>query len=249
MRPTPSATSAPARSAEAGSNIAILLFDKITALDAIGPYEVLSRLPGATVQFVAAQPGPQRADTGFLSLIADYGINDVAEADVLVVPGGPGTRGMLEDAEVLEWIRTVHATSRWTTSVCTGALLLGSAGLLEGLPATTHWAASERLAEFGAKATSARIVEHGKVITAAGVSAGIDLGLHIARLVAGDEVTRAIQLVIEYDPVSRSDTGPLAKATPETVKLAREMLRSQFATPPAPANQPSTRLTSPRRSG
>lgn len=119
-------------------DIAVLLFDQITALDGIGPYEVLSRLPNATVRFVAAQPGPHRTDTGFLTLIADYGLRDITSPDIVVIPGGPGTRDLLDDPEVLEWIRTVHTTSRWTTSVCTGALLLGAAGILDGLPATTH---------------------------------------------------------------------------------------------------------------
>lgn len=245
MPPTPSASSAFPIQREAGIDIAILLFDHITALDAIGPYEVLSRLPDATVRFVAAEPGLQRADTGFLALTADYGLGDVVDPDVLIIPGGPGTRDLLEDAEVLEWIRTAHATSRWTTSVCTGALLLGSAGLLKGLPATTHWAATDRLADYGADAVSARIVEHGKVITAAGVSAGIDLGLRLAQLAAGDAVASAIQLVIEYDPQAPLDTGSLAKATPETVTLALELLRSPFATPAAPPNPPPSRRSPP----
>ncbi len=225
-------------------DIAVLLFEQITALDAIGPYEVLSRLPDATVRFVAVRPGPQRTDTGFLSLVADYGLEDVVDADVLIVPGGPGTRDLLDDAELLEWIRTVHATSRWTASVCTGALLLGSAGLLKGLPATTHWAATDRLADFGADATSARIVENGKVITAAGVSAGIDLGLRLAQLAAGDQVAAAIQLVIEYDPQAPFDTGSLAKAASGTVAMARAMLRSPFAAAPASPN-PSPAESSP----
>lgn len=219
-------------------DIAFLIFDRITALDAIGPYEVLSRLPDATVRFVAAEPGPKRTDTGFLTLVADYGLDDVVDPDVLVVAGGPGTRDLLDDAEVLEWIRTVHTTSRWTTSVCTGALLLGSAGVLKGMRATTHWAARDRLSEYGAEATSARIVEDGKVITAAGVSAGIDLGLRLAHLAAGDEMARAIQLVIEYDPQAPFEAGSPAAAGPDTVALAQELLRSSFAMPP-PDRPPS----------
>lgn len=220
-------------------DIAFLIFDRITALDAIGPYEVLSRLPDATVRFVAAEPGPIRTDTGFLTLIADYGLDDVVDPDVLVVPGGPGTRALLDDADVLSWIRAVHTTSRWTASVCTGALLLGAAGVLAGLGATTHWAAQESLANYGAEASSARIVENGKVITAAGVSAGIDLGLRLAQLAAGEEMARAIQLVIEYDPMAPFDAGSPAAAGPETVALAQELLRSPFATPPPPARTPT----------
>lgn len=245
MRPTDSATSAPPSLGDESIHIAILLFDQITALDAIGPYEVLSRLPGATVQFVAAKRGPQRADTGFLALVADYGLDDVVDPDVLVVPGGPGTRDLLEDEELLEWLRTAHATSHWTASVCTGALLLGAAGLLKGLEATTHWAATDRLAAYGADAISARIVERGKLITAAGVSAGIDLGLHLAELLAGDRVAEAIQLVIEYDAPAAFQPSPLSRATPGTVKLAQELLGSSFAKPPAPPKPPPSRASSP----
>lgn len=218
-------------------DIAVLLFDQITALDAIGPYEVLSRLPNATVRFVAAHPGPRRTDTGFLTLVADYGLEDVTNPDIVVIPGGPGTRGLLDNGEVLEWVRTVHATSRWTTSVCTGALLLGAAGILDGLPATTHWAAKHQLSDYGAEASSKRIVENSKVITAAGVSAGIDLGLRLAQLVAGDQLAKAIQLVIEYDPQAPFDISSTAATSPDTVALAQELLRSPFAaTPSAPTN-------------
>lgn len=223
-------------------DIAFLIFDRITALDAVGPYEVLSRLPDATVRFVAAEPGPKRTDTGFLSLVADYGLDDVVDPDVLLVPGGPGTRDLLENPEILDWIRTAHATSRWTASVCTGALLLGAAGVLVGLRATTHWAALERLSDYGAQATNSRVVEDGKVITAAGVSAGIDLGLRVAQLTAGDELARAIQLVIEYDPLAPFESGPAA-AGPDTVALAQRLLHTPFATPPPP-NRASASLPS-----
>lgn len=218
---------------ETDIDIAVLLFDRITALDAIGPYEVLARVPGATVRFVAVRPGPQRTDTGFLTLVADYGLDDGLAHDIVVVPGGPGTLDLLEDADLLGWIRAAHAGTRWTASVCTGALLLGAAGILEGLSATTHWASMDRLSEFGAEATHGRVVENGRVLTAAGVSAGIDVGLRLAQLVAGDAVAKAIQLVIEYDPQAPFDSGSPAAATPETVALARELLQSPFRTPPA----------------
>lgn len=242
MTGTPAADAPSSRpSPGVGIDVAFLIFDRITALDAIGPYEVLSRLPGATVRFVAPVPGPISTDTGFLSLGGDYGLDDVVEPDVLVVPGGPGIRALLDDERVLDWIRAVHETSRWTASVCTGALLLGAAGVLDGMPATTHWAAMERLADYGAEATHSRIVENGKVITAAGVSAGIDLGLRLAQLLAGQEMARAIQLVIEYDPLDQFDAGSPAAAGPETVALARDLLGSPFATPPRRGRQPSHR--------
>lgn len=226
-------------------DIAFLLFDGITALDAIGPYEVLSRLPEATVRFVAAETGPQRTDTGFLALVADYGLDDVVNPDILVVPGGPGTRDLLDDAEVLEWIRTVHTTTRWTTSVCTGALLLGAAGILKGVSATTHWAAMHSLSDYEADATNERVVESGKVITAAGVSAGIDLGLRLAQLAAGDQIASAIQLILEYDAQTPLDGSPAA--APDTVALAHELLQAPFArrSPPLAAlpAQSSSRRT------
>lgn len=217
------------RETEAGPEIAVLLFDRITALDAIGPYEVLSRLPGAVVRFVALERGPQRADTGFLTLTADYALDEVLAPDIVVVPGGPGSRDLVTNTAVLDWVRTVHRTSRWTTSVCTGALILGAAGILEGGDATTHWAALDQLAGYGAVPTESRIVSAGKILTAAGVSAGIDLGLHIVELVAGEQVAKAIQLIIEYDSRPGSERGPASTASAQTVALARHLLISPFA--------------------
>ncbi|MDX6662358.1 MAG: hypothetical protein QOG09_460, partial [Solirubrobacterales bacterium] len=198
--------------------IAILLFPELTALDAIGPYEVLSRLPGAEVRFVAKEPGPQRTDTGALALSADHSLADVPSPEIFVVPGGAGTRPMLGDEVTLDWIRRAHETSQWTTSVCTGSLALGAAGVLDGLRATSHWIWSEYLSAFGATPVDERVVEDGKVITAAGVSSGIDMALRLSELVAGEEVARAIQLGIEYDPTPPFDSGSPAKATPELVE-------------------------------
>lgn len=203
--------------------IAFLLFDRITALDVIGPYEVLSRLPGAEVRFVAAQPGGKRADSGALTLVADYGLDDIAHPEIVVVPGGPGTRGLVQDEELLEWIRSVHQSTRWTTSVCTGALLLGAAGVLDGLRATTHWRALELLAPYGAEPVRERIVEEGKVITAAGVSAGIDMALRLANREAGEEVAKAIQLIIEYAPEPPFDAGSPDRVSPRVVSLANDL--------------------------
>src|SRR5215831_13742087 len=158
-------------------DIAIPLFEDITALDAIGPYEVLSRLPGARVRFVATTPGPYRTDNRQLTLVADEALSAVAHPEVVMVPGGFGTRALMTPNPLLDWIRTAHETSQWTTSVCTGSLLLGAAGLLRGLEATTHWTVLDQLAALGARPTSRRVVEQGKIVTAAGVSSGIDMAL------------------------------------------------------------------------
>lgn len=206
--------------------IAIPLFDRLTALDAIGPYEVLSRVPGAEVLFVAAEPGSKRTDTGALALSADRGLSDVPQPDIVVVPGGRGTRDQPHD-ELLAWIQQAHQTSRWTTSVCTGALLLGAAGILDGLRATTHWLFFDQLREFGAEPTLERVVEQGKVITAAGVSSGIDMALRLVQLIAGDELAQAVQLSIEYDPQPPLDAGSPAKAPQRIVELVRSAERPQ----------------------
>jgi putative intracellular protease/amidase len=211
--------------------ITIPLYDRFTALDAVGPYEVLCRLPGAEVVFVAEQPGPVRTDTRALTLVAQRALADVDACDVVVVPGGPGTREMLEPQPLHEWLRAIDATTQWTTSVCTGALLLGAAGLLDGLEATTHWSAFDTLASLGARPTERRVVPQGKVVTAAGVSAGIDMALWLAAQIAGDEVAKAIQLGIEYDPQPPFDSGSIAKASPET----KELVRLATAPPPTSA--------------
>ena len=201
--------------------IAIPIFDRLTALDAVGPYEVLSRLPGATVSFVAAEPGPKRTENGMLALTADESFAGLTDPEVLVVPGGIGTRALMRDEPTLAWLRGVHRSSQWTTSVCTGSLLLAAAGILHGLEATTHWLSLDLLAEHGALPVSRRVVEQGKVITAAGVSAGIDMALTLAARIAGDEIAQAIQLGIEYDPEPPFRSGSLAVARPEIVAMVR----------------------------
>jgi putative intracellular protease/amidase len=204
-------------------NIAIPIFDRFTALDAVGPYEVLSRLPGATVHFVAAERGPTRTDSAMLAVTADLALDELAEPDVIVVPGGPGTRVLTEDEQLLGWLRRAHETSAWTTSVCTGSLLLAAAGLLDGLEATTHWMALDLLAQLGATPVSRRVVEHpeARIITAAGVSAGLDMALMLAARIAGDERAQAIQLIIEYDPEPPFVGGSVDKAPAGVVELAR----------------------------
>ncbi len=192
--------------------IAILIFDKLTALDAVGPYEVLRSVPGWEVRFVAPAKGEVRTDSGALGLSADYSLEEVTAADVVLVPGGKGSRPLMEDDAVLSWLRTIDQGTRWTTSVCTGSLVLGAAGLLEGKRATCHWLFLEQLRGLGADPVGGRFVQDGKTITAAGVSAGIDMALHLVGQEAGPEVAQAVQLGIEYDPQPPFDAGSPAKA-------------------------------------
>jgi putative intracellular protease/amidase len=207
--------------------VAIPLYDRFTALDAVGPYEVVQRIPGAQVTWLAHEPGPVGADTGQLHLHADAAFEDLPEPDILIVPGGTGTDAVLEDERLVGWIRRAHETSQWTTSVCTGSLLLGAAGVLDGLEATSHWLDLETLGRFGARPTSRRVVEQGKVITAAGVSSGIDMGLVLAAKIIGPEGAQAIQLGIEYDPQPPFDSGSTEKASPEIVEFVRGFAASR----------------------
>jgi putative intracellular protease/amidase len=201
--------------------IAIPLYDRFTALDAVGPYEVLQRLPRAEITWLAHEPGPVGTDTGQLHLVADAAFEDLPDPEIVVVPGGTGTNDFLEDERLVGWIRRAHESSEWTTSVCTGSLLLGAAGLLDGLEATSHWLDLVDLERYGARPTGRRVVEQGKVITAAGVSSGIDMGLTLAAKIAGPEVAQAIQLGIEYDPQPPFDSGSTDKAPEEIVELVR----------------------------
>jgi putative intracellular protease/amidase len=203
--------------------IGITLYEGFTALDAVGPYEVLSRLPGAQVSWLAAEAGPVRTDNDMLGLVADAPYEDLPDPDIVLVPGGFGTRALLDDERILGWIRAAHETSQWTTSVCTGSLLLGAAGVLDGLDATSHWLELPTLERFGACPTGRRVVEQGKVITAAGVSSGIDMALVLAAKIAGPDVAKAIQLGIEYDPQPPFDSGSTEKAAPETVAFLRRL--------------------------
>jgi transcriptional regulator GlxA family with amidase domain len=204
-------------------DIVCLLFEGITALDIVGPYEVLQRLPEANVKFVAKAAGEVRTDNKFLALVADYALAEVTSAHVLVIPGGFATRALEGDTALLEWIRAVDATTTWTTSVCTGSLLLAAAGLLDGKEATTHWASLDRLKEYGAIPTGRRVVEQGKIITAAGVSSGIDMGLTLVARIAGDEYAQGVQLGIEYDPQPPFDSGSLEKAPAPVADFMREL--------------------------
>jgi len=200
--------------------IAIVLYPEFTCLDAIGPYQVLQHLPGAETVFVAEHAGEIRDDYGALRLTVERTFADVPAPDVIVVPGATITRSLATpDHPIVQWIRTVHPQTTWTTSVCTGSLLLGAAGVLDDLDATTHWCAYEELAGFGAKPTGERVVQRGKIITAAGVSSGIDMALTLVAEIAGPEVAQAIQLAIEYDPQPPFDAGSPTKAPTDIVEL------------------------------
>ncbi|MGL5865419.1 MAG: DJ-1/PfpI family protein [Dermatophilaceae bacterium] len=190
--------------------VAIPIYPRLTALDAIGPYEVLQRIPTIDVVFVGERRGEVRTENGFLGLTVDAVFDEVPSPDVVVVPGGIGSRDiLLADGSLLQWIRAVHPRTRYTTSVCSGSLLLGAAGLLDGLTATTFWGALDVLERFGAAPVTARYVEHldRRVITAAGVSAGIDMALRLVELLVDDVAARAAQVSIEYDPQPPFDTG------------------------------------------
>ena len=207
-------------------DIAIVLYERFTALDAIGPYEVLSRLPGVSLAFLAAERGPITTDNGMLTVVAERSLADVRGGDIILVPGGPGEVAARAGDTVLEWLRTANETSEWTTSVCTGSLVLAAAGLLEGRRATTHWLAFDELARLGAEPVHERVVFDGKLVTGAGVSAGIDMALSLAARVASPEVAQAIQLSIEYDPEPPFDAGSPAKAPQAVVETLRA--RSRF---------------------
>jgi putative intracellular protease/amidase len=207
-------------------NIAIVIYDGFTALDAIGPYEVLSRLPGATVTFVATEAGPVTTDNGMLTVLAARTLEQERQPDIVLVPGGPGEVIQRAGGPVLDWLREVDRTTTWTTSVCTGSLILAAAGLLDGKRATTHWLAMEKLRELGAEPVDERVVFDSKLVTGAGVSAGIDMALTVAARIAGDTVAQAIQLGIEYDPQPPFDAGSPHKAPAEIVELLRS--RSRF---------------------
>lgn len=206
--------------------IAALLFDKITILDIVGPAEVLSWIPDSEIMWVGGRKGPVKAEPTGLHCTIDYTLDEVTEADVLMIPGGPGVRLLLEDEAHLDWVRAIHETTSWTTSICTGSLLLGAAGLLEGLTATTHWMSAERLEGFGATYAEERAIPQGKIVTSAGVSSGIDMALWLLGQIEGEDAARAAQLCIEYDPQPPFDAGAPSKAGEATVNQARETVQA-----------------------
>jgi transcriptional regulator GlxA family with amidase domain len=199
--------------------IALLLYDGLAPLDAVGPYEVMRNVPGWEVRTVAMAAGEVRSEDGSLALVADHALEEVSAPEIVLVPGGAGNRSLLDDERLLGWLRAVDQRTKWTTSVCTGSLLLGAAGLLEGKRATTNWLVLESLRDYGAEPIGGRFVEDGKVLTAAGVTAGIDMALHLVAQEVGPEVAQAVQLGIEYDPDPPFDAGSPEKAPAEIVEL------------------------------
>lgn len=209
--------------------VAALLFDKLTVLDIVGPTEVVSWIPDVKIVWVGKEKGPVKAVPTGLTVTVDHTLNEVSSADILMIPGGPGVRRLIEDEVHLDWIRQIHDTTTWTTSICTGSLLLGAAGLLNGLTATTHWNATQMLATFGATYSEDRVVPQGKIVTSAGVSSGIDMALWLMGQIVGDKAAKAAQLCIEYDPQPPYDSGAPSKASSDVVAHARETVQEMVS--------------------
>jgi len=203
--------------------IVFLFYDGMTALDAVGPHEILCRLPNVTVKRVAITAGKINTDSGLI-LNADYAISEISTADILFIPGAGNATTLQQNPEILDWVHLIHSQTTWTTSACTGSLILGAAGILSGVNATTHWAALDRLKKWGACPIEERIVESGKIITAAGVSAGIDMALTLAAKTSGERVAKSLQLGIEYDPEPPFDSGSPKKADSELLESLREKM-------------------------
>ena len=201
--------------------IAILLFDNFTAFDVVGPYEVLSKIPNSKVYLVAVKHGLYK-DVKGLQMSADYSLKDIDNPDILIIPGGFGIDSLLNNQEIISWIQNAHISSKWTVSVCSGALLLGAAGILKDCKATTHWNRKEQLAKYGANIQNERYVKDGKIITSAGVSAGIDMSLYLLSLIVNENYAKAVQLGMEYDPKPPFDSGSPEKAPKEIVDKIRQ---------------------------
>ena len=209
--------------------IAFLLYDRFAALDVVGPFEVFANMPGIDTVLVAEQPGPVNNENGACQLVAQAALEDVTAPDIVVVPGGTPPPSLLTHEPILDWLREVHGRTQLTTSVCTGALLLGAAGLLDGVRATTHWAARDKLADLGADVVAERVVTEGKIVTAAGVSAGIDMAFTVLARTHGDAAAQAVQLGLEYDPQPPFDSGAKEKAFADTVALVTAVLEARAA--------------------
>lgn len=199
--------------------VGLILYPQFTALDIVGPFQTLVDVPGLNVFFIAAQKGPVVDHTGKLTLEATHSFSEIDALDVLVVPGGFADRDINETNDVVRFVQKIHPTTTWTTSVCTGSIFLAHAGILNGLRATTHWASYDRLQKLGAVPTDQRVVQEGKIITAAGVSSGIDMGLVLVAALEGEEMAKVIQLAIEYDPQPPFDSGTPSKVSPEFKKF------------------------------
>jgi transcriptional regulator GlxA family with amidase domain len=214
------------------TQIAIVVYPGFTALDFIGPYEVLQRLPGAEIRFVWHEPGPIPAESGVLLIGATHSFDETPSPDIVLVPGGMTTVEHSRDEKLLDWVRQVHRTATWTASVCSGSLILAAAALLDGKRATSHWSVLTLLKSLGVKAVGdERVVREGNIVTCAGVSAGIDLGLWLAGQMAGEDRAKAIQLAIEYDPQPPFDSGHMSKASAKTKALATANLAREVKIP------------------
>jgi transcriptional regulator GlxA family with amidase domain len=203
--------------------VGLVLYPRFTALDIVGPFQTLVDVPGLNVFFVAAQKGPVVDHTGKLTLEATHSFDEIDSLDVLVVPGGMADRGIDANNDVVQFIKKIHPTTTWTTSVCTGSIFLAHAGVLNGLTATTHWASYDRLQALGAIPTEQRVIQEGKIITAAGVSSGIDMGLVLVAAMEGEDMAKLIQLAIEYDPQPPFDSGAPSKVSPEFKQFALQI--------------------------
>jgi len=214
--------------------IVIPLYDNFTALDVIGPYEVLGKLPGARTVFAGAERRVYKSDTPTLGIAAEMAFAEIDSADVLLVGGTGHIAQVTANPPLIEFVKRIHPTTTWTTSVCTGALALAAAGVLDGVEAVTHWGAMDVLGRLGAIPVHERVVVRGKIVTGAGVSAGIDMALTLAAKIAGEAFARALQLALEYDPQPPFDAGSPAKAGPELVKIVAELMAPAMAAPPTP---------------
>jgi len=205
--------------------IIIFIYDGFTALDFVGPFESLSRFPGANVKFVSKEKGIIEGEHKYLKIQTDYSIKDIERADILVVPGATlGFLKVAQDQEVLLWIRKIHGSTKWTTSVCSGSVILAAAGILKGMKVTSHWAVFDQIQKLGGIPVHERFIRNGKIITSAGVSAGIDMGLHLAALEHGEEFAKTLQLIIEYDPRPEFNSGSVAKSSSVIIDRAKQFL-------------------------
>jgi cyclohexyl-isocyanide hydratase len=223
-------------------DIAILFYDEMAALDAIGPWEVLQHLPGVTMHSVGVTPGPKSSEPAGLELVAAESIDDVPAPDVLVVPGGSGEAALRRDPKVLEWLRGVDATSQWTTSVCTGSLLLGAAGLLDGYKAASYWMVRDLLPLFGAELVKERVVVDRNRITGGGATAGLDFGLTLASAIRGADYAKMLQLAVEYDPHPPFDAGAPETAPQPVVEHLWQMRDDEIKAARAAATAAAQRI-------
>lgn len=196
--------------------IAILLFDNFTSLDIVGPYEVLNKIPNSQIYLVGLEKKEYKDAYG-LKIYADYSLEEIKQADILLIPGGFGIDNVLSNKEILDWIQKIDSKTKWTTSICSGSLLLAEAGLLNNKDCTTHWRRKEQSSKYNVKIKNERYVQDGKIITSAGVSAGIDMALYLVSKIAGDQTAKMIQLAIEYDPKPPFDCGSPDKVPKEMV--------------------------------